>query len=58
MIIPMDEIAFHSYAGYVGVKILASSLNLNKLIDISTDMVVELMRVEHLPVCGLQHYQA
>jgi len=42
----MDEIAFHSYAGYVGVKILASSLNLNKLIDISTDMVVELMRVE------------
>lgn len=42
----LDEIAFRSYAGYVGGKLLSSSINLNKLIDISTDMVVELTRVE------------
>lgn len=42
----LDEISFRSYAGYVEGKILASGLDLNKLLDITTDMVVELMRVE------------
>ncbi len=42
----LDEIAFRSYAGYVGAKILTSSHNLNELIDMSTDMVVELTRAE------------
>jgi putative nucleotidyltransferase with HDIG domain len=42
----LDEISFRSYAIYIEGKLLASSLNSNKLVDIATDMVVELMRVE------------
>lgn len=42
----LDEIAFRSYASYVEGKLLVSSLNLDKLVDLSTDMVVELTRVE------------
>lgn len=42
----LDEITFRSYAGYVGGKLLASSLNLNKLNAMSIDMIVEVIRVE------------
>jgi putative nucleotidyltransferase with HDIG domain len=42
----LDEISFRSYAVYVGGKLLAHGLDLNKLADIAADMFVELMRVE------------
>ena len=42
----LDEISFRSYAVYIEGKLLASSLNLKELVDIATDMFVELMRVE------------
>jgi putative nucleotidyltransferase with HDIG domain len=42
----LDEASFRSYAAYVGGKLLASGLDLDKLVYMATDMIVELMRVE------------
>ena len=42
----LDEMSFRSYAVYIGGKLLAHSLNSDKLADIAADMFVELMRVE------------
>ena len=42
----LDEISFRSYAVCLEGKLLASGLNLKELVDIATDMFVELMRVE------------
>ena len=42
----LDETSFRSYAIYIEGKLLASSLNLKKLVDMVIDMFVELMRVE------------
>jgi hypothetical protein len=42
----LDETSFRSYAVYVGGKLLAHGLNLNKLADMAIDMFVELLRVE------------
>ncbi len=42
----LDELSFQSYAVYIEGKLLASTLNSKKLVDIATDMFVELMRVE------------
>lgn len=41
----LDEISFRSYAVYLEGKLLASGLNLKELVDIATDMFVELVRV-------------
>ncbi|MFH1953426.1 MAG: HD domain-containing phosphohydrolase [Pseudomonadota bacterium] len=42
----LDEISFLSYATYIEGKLLAFSLNLKELVDVTTDMFVELMRVD------------
>lgn len=42
----LDEISFRFYAVYIEGKLLASGLNLNKLVDMAIDMFVELLRVE------------
>ncbi|MBW2117969.1 MAG: HD domain-containing protein [Deltaproteobacteria bacterium] len=42
----LDEISFQSYAVYIEGKLLGSSLNLKKLVEMVIDMFVELMRVE------------
>ena len=42
----LQEISFRSYAVYLEGKLLASGLNLKELVDIATDMLVELMRVD------------
>jgi putative nucleotidyltransferase with HDIG domain len=42
----LEELSFQSYAVYIEGKLLGSSLNSKKLVEIAADMVVELMRVE------------